>query len=384
MPEAISKDFLDACKQAKTATNGEYGPVSIRTILNWFGSARRGQRVVARIKDALQGEGVYTDPDFNEPPIDGECRIRPNPIRQDAVKVDGLQQQDQGLVETGKETLRHLGSSLHISRLAAAGREPQYVAPDHPLDEVITRMIHEDFSQMPVCSSLRDVKGVISWRSIGRQYALGTTPATAKDAMMEAIFVNSSDRLMEAIDVIAEHQYALVKSKSKDVVGIVTATDLTMEFRKLTEPFLLIGEIEEQLRRILAMLDINTLKGLRDPNDPRREIEKVNDLSFGEYRRAVESKWDAIKERSGLRLSRRILLESMERVNKIRNEVMHFDPDPLGDSDMASLRSFLRLLQEEARIQRRETKASSSSEGLKPSGSITTPLTGSAGPISAA
>ncbi len=95
MPEAISKDFLDACKQAKAATNGEYGPVSIRTILRWFGSARRGQRVVARIKDALQGEGVYTDPDFNEPPIDGECRIRPNPIRQDAIKADGLQQQDQ-------------------------------------------------------------------------------------------------------------------------------------------------------------------------------------------------------------------------------------------------------------------------------------------------
>ena len=201
---------------------------------------------------------------------------------------------------------------------------------------------------------------------------------------MEAIFVNSSDRLMEAIDVIAEHQYALVKSKSKDVVGIVTATDLTMEFRKLTEPFLLIGEIEEQLRGILGNLDINTLKVLRDPNDPKREIEKVNDLNFGEYRRAFESQWDAIKDRSGLRLSRKVLLEGLERVNKIRNDVMHFDPDPLGDAEMASLRSFLRLLQEESRIQRRATKVSPSSEGSKPSDSITTPSSGELSAISGA
>jgi CBS domain-containing protein len=382
MAEAISKDFFDACKNARAVTNGEYEAVPIRKILSWFGYARRGQRVVARIKDALQGEGVYTDPDFNDPSIDGQCRIRPNPIRQDAVQVDGLQQRDQDSIEASRDALRYLGSSLHISRLAAAGREPQYVAPDHPIDEVITRMIHDDFSQMPVCSSLRDVKGVISWRSIGRQYALGTTPLSAKDAMMEAVFINSSDRLLEAIDIIAEHQYALIRSKNKAVIGIVTATDLTMEFRKLTEPFLLIGEIEEQLRVILGHLDLNTLKGLRDPNDPKREIDKVNDLNFGEYRRAFESQWDAIKDRSGLRLSRKVLLEGLERVNKIRNDVMHFDPDPLGDAEMASLRSFLRLLQEESRIQRRATKVSPSLEGSKPLENSTTPFSASAGPIS--
>jgi CBS domain-containing protein len=384
MPETISKEFFAACEQARTASNGEYGPISIREILSWFGSARRGQKIVGKIKDALEMQNVHTDPDFNDPSIDGECRLRSNHVRQHAFQSNGQKQENQKSIETNSEAPSYVGASLHISRLAAAGRKPQYVAPDHPIDEVVTRMIHEDFSQMPVCSTLRDVKGVISWRSIGRQYALGPAPVTAKDAMMDAIFINSSDRLLDAIDVIAEHQYALVKSRSKDVVGIVTATDLTMEFRRLTEPFLLIGEIEDQLRRILGNLEMSALKELKNPADPRREVERVNELSFGEYRRAFESKWDALKERSGLRLSRKVLLDSLERVNGIRNEVMHFDPDPLGDSEMASLRSLLRLLQEESRVQRRESKVSASFTGSNLPDGITTPSSGTSSPISAA
>lgn len=51
-----------------------------------------------------------------------------------------------------------------------------------------------------------------------------------------------------------------------------------------------------------------------------------------------ETNW----QRLGWALDRRTFVDALTEVKSIRNDVMHFSPDPLDDSQVASLRLFLK------------------------------------------
>jgi hypothetical protein len=68
--------------------------------------------------------------------------------------------------------------SFRLSKLAPANRAPEYVKPDAPLAEAITLMMSRDYFQVPVITSERDVKGVISWQSIATRLALSKRSRT--------------------------------------------------------------------------------------------------------------------------------------------------------------------------------------------------------------
>jgi hypothetical protein len=116
----------------------------------------------------------------------------------------------------------------------------------------------------------------------------------------------------------------------------------------LAEPFLLLGEIENYIRRTLEPLDAKTLKSARAPGDDDRPVETVADLSFGEYVRLLENEhtWTKL----GLKLDRKEFVDHLDRVRRIRNDVMHFDPDGIAPDDREKLRSFIGLLRSLASV----------------------------------
>src|SRR5947207_1706486 len=59
-----------------------------------------------------------------------------------------------------------------LERLAAATNRPVTVQPNTPIDEAIALMLLHDYSQLPVISGDRTVKGMVSWRSIGKAFAI--------------------------------------------------------------------------------------------------------------------------------------------------------------------------------------------------------------------
>ncbi len=62
-----------------------------------------------------------------------------------------------------------------ISKLASATRKPLSVSPGANLEEAVTHMLINDYSQLPVMTSDRDVKGVITWTALfSNQYHRGT------------------------------------------------------------------------------------------------------------------------------------------------------------------------------------------------------------------
>jgi hypothetical protein len=129
-----------------------------------------------------------------------------------------------------------------------------------------------------------------------------------------------------------------------------------MQFQQLGEPFLLLGEIENHVRSFLAgKFSREELATLRDPGDASRPIEDISDLGFGDYLRLLQepSRWERIR----LGLDRKCFIKELDEVRQIRNDVMHFDPDGIGDNDLAALRKFVlflqrvRTLNSEARVQ---------------------------------
>ncbi len=162
--------------------------------------------------------------------------------------------------------------------------------------------------------------------------------------MDEAVEIRSDRSLFEALTPIARHDYVLVRNSADNrISGIITSSDLGQQFRQLAEPFLLIGEIENQLRRLLdGKFSADELQVSRNPDDPGRPIASIADLSFGEYIRVLEEpgRWARI----GLKLDRATMKDDLDRVRAIRNDVMHFDPDPPNDDDIRFLRDFSTFL----------------------------------------
>jgi hypothetical protein len=67
------------------------------------------------------------------------------------------------------------------------------------------------------------------------------------------------------------------------------------------------------------------------------------DLTFGEYIRLMEDgeNWKAI----AINLDREVFLKGLQEVRRIRNDVMHFDPDGPSVADLSELRKWVALLQ---------------------------------------
>lgn len=302
---------------------------SVRSFLLWFDVERRGYRVVRRIRGALRGHSLATTPDFESAYIDGQITFVKAP-RDDQVT------RNIGVDSAPDPTYR-------IDRLPSANRAPISVAPDAPLQQIATVMMSNDFSQLPVMTGPRDLKGVVSWKTIGTRLVLKRPIATANDCMDDAKILAASDSLFSAISTIASHDYVLVQATDRTICGIVTASDLNDQFRLLAEPFLLVGEIENGVRRLLhGKFTQEELSAVKPPGDEARQIETPNDLTFGEYVRLIEREdyWSKLN----VEIDRATCIAQLTRVRDIRNDVMHFDPDGLDDDDLKFLREFAQFL----------------------------------------
>ena len=67
------------------------------------------------------------------------------------------------------------------------------------------------------------------------------------------------------------------------------------------------------------------------------------DLSFGDYIRLLEvpENWGAL----GFGLARTPVIDRLHQIREIRNDVMHFHPDPMELDELNLLRDTVRLLQ---------------------------------------
>lgn len=124
----------------------------------------------------------------------------------------------------------------------------------------------------------------------------------------------------------------------------MTTADVVAEFRELSTPFLLIGELDQVLRRLISQtFTLQEVTSLCD-SDGSRSIKSFDDLDMGDYQRVLENpdRWAKL----GMPLDRATFIKRLDDLRVIRNNVMHFNPEPLPGNAVERLRYILKLLRD--------------------------------------
>jgi CBS domain-containing protein len=347
MPIEIPDQLIEIADQV---TNGHQRTGTVRALLSWFGFERRGYSKVRQIRKVLKQLKLRTEPDFEEAWIDAEVsfmpRLKPAPDGSEPDTAAGVEEATVGatVAEDSSFVAGKTAEDPTVGRLDSANKAPVTVKPDDTVQTATTLMLLHDYSQLPVMTSEFNLKGLLSWKSLGRRLALGHKCERVRDCMDPPFEIKASASLFEAVRLVVEHDCILVRSAENKITGIVTTADLSEQFAKLGEPFLLLGQAENHIRHLVAgKFTKKELKEGRDPADAEREVEEVSDLTLGECLRLLQEpkRWDKI----GIKVDRDRFTAELDAVRQIRNDVMHFDPDGVGDEAMATLRRFAAFLQ---------------------------------------
>jgi CBS domain-containing protein len=341
MPLLGGADRLKQIAEQLESTGQPAEPVTPRELLRWFGAYRRGPLIVKNIRAALYDAKLATKPDFEGAWVDGLIEL----VRQGEVPPpetpESLSNANISGPAVGQITA---DPTYRIGKLRSANTPPISVKPQQKITEAVTIMMANDFSQLPVMENEYKVNGIISWTTIGSRLALGVGCSEVRECMVKAHEISADTSLFDAINEIVTNQYVLIRDSTNKISGIVTTSDLSLQFRQLAEPFLLLGEIENHIRGIIEKGKFTKaeLQSSCDP-DTDRTVNGAYDLNFGEYIRLLEDpkRWSQLN----LKIDRKIFIVGLDKVRQIRNEVMHFDPDGVSDEELNSLRGFTGFLQ---------------------------------------
>jgi CBS domain-containing protein len=303
------------------------------------------QRIVKKALSVLEEEGKVESPAYGQwrwiqggaaAPVRESITIAPS--RPDASAGDAVEERP-----SAPTIVRSPDPTIRIGRLPSATGGLKSVNPSSPIATAVTQMILYDYSQMPVVHNGRTVRGAVTWKSIGAAFALGRPCAAVEDCLERAHILELDVSLFDALPTIVEKGFVLVRDGTGLISGIVTPADVSLQFRQLAEPFLLLGEIERRLRRLSAgKFTAQEIAAARDPADTGRQVRDETDLTLGEYLRLLQnpSRWNAL----GLTIDRSTFMKRMDDVREIRNDVMHFDADGTLPAELETLRQVVRLL----------------------------------------
>ncbi len=339
---------------AEEVTQGQRPIVTVRVLLSWFyGSQRRGRWIVSVIRQACDRLDLTTDPDFDATYLDGPVtflrkielkRVVPTATAQMGATTSASAAETAAVEAVSAVTKAQVDPTYRIGRLALANRVPISVTPDTSIEQAVTLMLMNDFSQLPVMTSEREVKGLFSWKSVGSLWSQGHKCSKVREAMNQQAEIDTDASIFAVANLLRQHDCVLVRDRTARITGIITAYDISVTFGELSEPFLILDEIENHIRVLIEGNFTNEeLVQARDPGDPERQVEGVTDLTLGEYVRLLENPqgWSKL----GLQIDRALFIKGLDDIRRIRNDVMHFDPEGTDESDIKKLRDFVEFLQ---------------------------------------
>ncbi|MET8996125.1 CBS domain-containing protein [Amycolatopsis sp. NPDC004169] len=318
-------------RQARTrADQGDPERITVRELLKLWGVTDRGDQV-GRIEAGLANHGLVTSPGFRAVTLDTVVTLTTPPEEPEepaAPDVLPATEDDEG------------GGDLDV-RLTVGNLKPveglASVGPNSSIEEAITTMLLNDFSQLAVLSGPRNPRGAVTWRSIAQ--AVHHKPgAGLADAIVHAEVVAYDRDLFDVLPTLQQREFVLVTNESRAVEGIVTTADVARRYGEMATPFFQLGELDQTLRWIIrCTLDLPAVRPLCG-----RPIDSFDHLAFGDYQRILENKdaWDRI----GWPLDRPAFIARLDEIRRIRNSVMHFHPDAVSEDTVEKLRHFTSLL----------------------------------------
>ncbi|MBG3876844.1 CBS domain-containing protein [Desulfovibrio oxamicus] len=318
----MSTQELDAIVAQIKSNKITSAPITPRDLIKAVGCTRRTSNCRKLVDHYLEENLVEVEPSYVDAWIDSEITIRHKQMATTKIDQDPIKK---------------------IMILEAANRKPTTISKNSTLQEAVTIMMMNDFSQLPVVSGERTVDGYVSWNTIGTALANGSTSKEIRNYINTDIKILHQDtQLLTAIKIICEHEFVVVQKNDKTLCGIITASDITSQFITITEPFLLLEQIENNVRQILNKKIL--LKDLKQScsRDDNRPIDSIDDLNFGEYLRTMEDEknWSKLN----LQIDKTTFIKKLHKIREIRNDIMHFDPDGISPEQRTELQQMAQFL----------------------------------------
>jgi hypothetical protein len=367
--------------------------VRVRRLLELAGAERRGWAIMRRIWETLDNYELETEPDFRSAWIDGLVNIRLKvgqssgdistqsasefvvqqttgeaeidpvaedpcsepgvasdessaPVAEDLNSPDGNTWVVQIPTASSPEPPMSVTASIdpvrRIASIASANRGVVSVLLTDSLQTATTLMMFEGYSQLAIMQGERNVRGMISWESIAKRSMLRPEPTLVSDCRVDAQVIEADGSLFDALPTIEKFGYVLTRSRGK-ITGIITASDLAVELRSLSYAFMSIGTIEGLIRKKLHPTVTVADLALLEEHSKAREESDVASMTFGENVRLLER--DEIWSRLSVNVDKKQFIKRLLVVRDIRNDVMHFNPDPLGPNqkrELEQMEEFLR------------------------------------------
>lgn len=339
---ARSVERHDRLKQARQAAeDGKPLTLSVRQLIDWWGAKGRGGLIIRQIHADLANHGLSTSPDFDAVSLDDEVQLISTAPVLDEEALTGAAFTAAPLLPDEDEDAPVVG--LTVGNLPSALAGVEAISPSATYEEAITRMAINGYSQLPVLSGTRNLQGAVTWESITRARHADPSAPFSK-AVILAREVRYDRHLVDIIPMLAESDFVLVRDEKNNIAGIVTATDVAATYGEMATPFFLIGEFDQLLRQILAVkFDITYAASLCD-QEGKRTIESFDDLSIGDYQQVLQNKdaWEVL----GWPLDRKVFLKRVNDLRLFRNDLMHFNPDPLPQDAVRKIRNMITLLRE--------------------------------------
>ncbi|TDD74487.1 CBS domain-containing protein [Actinomadura rubrisoli] len=303
--------------------------LTVAELLELFGERNRDPVIVGRIETELGQAGLRCVPTLLHGQLHSTVVVGPI----------GVEDED---AQAGAEEESIAPSALCVGDLPTA-RMPSgtlvSLNPDDDLAHARMVMLENHFSQLPVMSGPYVLIGVVSWQSIALAHARGKCESLA-DATEPAQEVSIKAELLVTIHDIIRHNCVFVRDSDQQITGLVTAADLSLEFGRLTGPFLQLGEIERRLRRCVERM-CDTVEDLRKASG-HGKANTADDLTFGQLQKvfARPDRW----ARLNWALHQDGFVEKVDAVRRIRNEVAHFRPNPLSPEQRQQMEIFSGLV----------------------------------------
>ncbi|WP_034267085.1 CBS domain-containing protein [Actinospica robiniae] len=308
--------------------------LSILELLAVWDARVRGHETNQRIAIDLDRHGLTTVPAFDVGPSDTLVEVvsleslSASPTAEESVLTD--EQEDP--LSTPPQT------RLKVSFLPSARAGMSSLSSQSTLEEALVHMLIGQKSEIAVIDEPSTLHGVVSYRGMGQAHAANKqqTLMNAMDCEPEVIGVN--DDLLEVTPRILEHGYALVRDVDGSYCGIVTADDLARQFAVIAGPFFLVGEIERRLRRLLnktyTKADFLALTNQKHSS--------ADELMFDQYKQLISPahRWQML----GWNLDKKLFLDHLDAVRKVRNQIMHFRPTPMTDTEHNHLKALRHML----------------------------------------
>jgi predicted transcriptional regulator len=316
------------------AESGDPEEVTVRKLLELWGAGARGYRISQRIEADLANHDLVTVPSFRKVTLDTAVQLS-------MVPDEGAEISDD--IHEAVDDAAQPAKGLTIGNLPSAFGAVASVPPTATFEHAITVMLLNDYSQLAVVEGQRKLRGAISWKSIA-QARQAHSSAKFTDAIIEANVVRYDKELRDVLPILEASDFVFVRDANDVIAGIVTTADVVHAYGELATPFFLIGELDQALRQVISRtFTIGEVTSLCDP-DGSRKIESFDDLSMGDYQRVLENPdlWDKL----GWPLERTVFIRRLSELREIRNDVMHFNPDPLPLDAVNKLRHAINVLRE--------------------------------------